>query len=57
MTKIEELLSRPGVGKEVVRKVIGTPAGSSVSVKVQDGSGQRFIKATVLRQIGTKGGR
>jgi hypothetical protein len=54
MTKIERLLSQPGVGKEMVRKIIGTPAGSSASVPVKDGLQQRFLKATVLRQSGTK---
>jgi hypothetical protein len=51
MTKIEQLLSQPGVGQKVVRQIIATQAGTSTSVKVTDG---KFLTATVLRQSSTK---
>lgn len=57
MTKIERLLSQPGVGKKVVRQIIATSAGNSASVKVTDGSQERFLTATVLRQSGAKSSR
>ena len=54
MTKIEQLLSQPGVGQRAVRQIIATPAGNSTSVKITDGSQSRVIKATVLKQSGSK---
>jgi hypothetical protein len=51
MTRIETLLSQPGVGQRAVRQIIATAAGTSTSVKVADG---QVIKATVLKQSGSK---
>ncbi len=54
MTKIEQLLSQPGVGQKVVRHVIATPAGNSTSIKIGEGPRTRVLKATVLRQSSGK---
>jgi hypothetical protein len=54
MTRIEELMSQPGVAQNLLRQVISTAAGRSTTLKVNEGSTERILKATVLKQSGKK---
>ncbi len=45
-SRMQDLFHLPGVGSEVVRKIIGSPPDAPVYVK----AGTGFIKVTVLRQ-------